>query len=83
MIEDLDDLQRKLAKRGFRVDDLYLHECATCHEQAVLTYVLSGRTGGRDIKLCQACGVATSWRSAAGLETREQDVGFDLRAFLG
>jgi hypothetical protein len=48
----------------------------------VLKYITSGRTGGRDIALCQACGVAKSWRSVAGLETREEDVGFDLRAFL-
>ena len=38
-IEDLAALQYKLAKRGFRTDDLYLHECAACHEHAVLTYV--------------------------------------------
>jgi hypothetical protein len=44
---------------------------------------VSGRTGGRDISLCQACGISTSWRSVAGLEQREQDLGFDLRAFLG
>ena len=82
-IDDLETLEYKLRKRGFRREDAYLHECAACHEHAVLTYVTAGRTGGRDISLCQACGVATSWRSVAGLEAREQDVGFDLRAFLG
>ena len=82
-IDDLETLEYKLRKRGFRREDVYLHECASCHEHAVLTYVTMGRTGGRDISLCQACGVATSWRSVAGLEKREQDVGFDLRAFLG
>lgn len=84
-IDDLATLEYKLSKRGFRRDDLFLHECTDCHEQAVLKYITSasGRTGGRDIALCQACGVAKSWRSGAGLQAREQDVGFDLRAFLG
>jgi len=82
-IDDLAALQYKLTKRGFRRDDVFLHECAGCHEQAVLKYITSGRTGGRDIALCQACGVARSWRSVAGLEAREEDLGFDLRAFLG
>jgi hypothetical protein len=82
-IDDLEALEYKLRKRGFRREDLYLHECTGCHEQAVLTYVLAGRTGGRDISLCQTCGVATSWRSSGGLESRQQDLGFDLRAFLG
>jgi hypothetical protein len=81
--EDLETIEFKLRKRGFRREDPYLHECAACHERAVLTYVLAGRTGGRDISLCQACGAATSWRSAAGFEGREQDLGFDLYAFLG
>jgi len=82
-IDDLDTLEHKLRKRGFRREDAYVHECTACHEHAVLKYVTIGKTGGRDISLCQACGVATSWRSVAGLEKREQDVGFDLRKFLG
>jgi hypothetical protein len=82
-IDDLETLEYKLRKRGFRREDVYVHECMACHEHAVLTYVTAGRTGGRDISLCQACGVVTSWRSGAGLEGREQDVGFDLRKFLG
>lgn len=82
-IDDLETLEYKLRKRGFRREDAYVHECTGCHERAVLKYVMTGKTGGRDISLCQACGVATSWRSGAGLECREQDVGFDLRAFLG
>ena len=81
-IDDLATLEYKLAKRGFRREDAYLHECTECHEQAALTYVLAGKTGGRDIALCQACGVAKSWRSGAGMEAREQDLAFDLRAFL-
>jgi hypothetical protein len=82
-ISDLAALEYKLSKRGFRRDDVFLHECPECHEQAVLKYITSGRTGGRDIALCQACGVAKSWRSVAGLEVREQDLAFDLRKFLG
>jgi hypothetical protein len=81
--DDLGTLEYKLAKRGFRREDAYLHECTDCKEQAVLKYVLAGKTGGRDISLCQACGVSRSWRSNAGLTTREEDQGFDLRAFLG
>jgi hypothetical protein len=81
-IDDLETIEYKLRKRGFRREDGYFHECTACHEQAVRKYVTAGRTGGRDISLCQACGVATSWRSARGLEAREQDTGFDLHAFL-
>jgi len=82
-IDDLATLEYKLSKRGFRRDDVLLHECPDCHEQAVLKYITAGKTGGRDISLCQACGVARSWRSGAGFQAREQDLGFDLRAFLG
>lgn len=81
-IEDLDSLEYKLAKRGFRREDGYLHECGDCKAQAVRKYVVAGKTGGRDISLCEACGVTRSWRSIAGLEQREEDRGFDLRAFL-
>jgi hypothetical protein len=82
-VPDLAALEYKLSKRGFRRDDMFLHQCDECREQAVLKYITSGRTGGRDIALCQACGVAKSWRSVAGLEAREQDLAFDLRKFLG
>jgi hypothetical protein len=82
-VTDLDALERKLAKRGFKRGDVYLHDCPECHEHAVLKYSIGGRTGGRDISLCQACGDAKSWRSGAGLESREQDLGFDLHKFLG
>jgi hypothetical protein len=82
-IDDLATLEDKLGKRGFRRGDAFLHECSSCHARAVLKYVLIGRTGGRDISLCQACGVSESWRSGAGLNEREKDVHFDLRAFLG
>lgn len=80
--EDLETIEYKLRKRGFRREDGYVHECTACREKAVLTYVLS-RPAGRDISLCLACGVVTSWRSSGGLEGRTQDLDFDLRAFLG
>jgi hypothetical protein len=82
-IADLATLEYKLQKRGFRRDDVLMHECASCKEHAVATYVIAGRTGGRDITLCLACGQARSWRSVAGLEQRVEDENFDLRAFLG
>lgn len=82
-VDDLEALEYKLRKRGFRREDAYVHQCADCSEQAVLKYVVVGKTGGRDISLCQACGISRSWRSGAGLEAREEDVGFDLRVFLG
>ncbi len=81
-IEDLATIEYKLSKRGFRRDDLFLHKCEKCEEQAVLSYVIQGRSGGRDIRLCQHCGDARSWRSVAGLTEREEDLAFDLRAFL-
>lgn len=83
-IDDLQTLEYKLTKRGFRRDDLFLHDCEKCKEHAVLSYIIHGRQGGRDIKLCQACGNARSWRTAAtGTDSREEDLTFDLRAFLG
>jgi hypothetical protein len=82
-IDDLDTIEHKLGKRGFRRIDGHYYECADCRAHAVRKYATLGRTGGRDISLCEACGVATSWRSVAGMEQREQDAGFDLRAFLG
>ena len=79
---ELDTCEYKLRKRGFRRDDVLLHDCPDCNEKAVLTYVIAGRSGGRDIQLCMACGRARSWRSVAGLEAREEDSSFDLTAFL-
>ena len=79
---DLDTLQQKLKKRGFRQDDMFLHECPACAEKAVAIYAISARTGGRDIRLCLACGDARSWRAGQGMGERVEDPGFDLRAFL-
>ncbi len=82
-VEDLGTLEYKLQKRGFRRDDVLLHVCEKCHEQACATYVITGKSGGRDISLCLACGDSRSWRSSSDANQRVEDVGFDLRAFLG
>jgi hypothetical protein len=82
-VEDLQTLEYKLQKRGFRRDDVLLHECPDCKEQALATYIIAGKTGGRDITLCLACGKSRSWRSVAGAHQREEDPSFDLRTFLG
>ena len=82
-IKELDTLVYKLRKRGFRQDDLLLHECPACQQNAVAIFAIAGKSGGRDIKLCIECGVAKSWRSVAGMESREEDTSFDLAAFLG
>ena len=82
MIADLDTIEYKLKKRGFRRDDVLLHECVKCNTQAVATYVIMGKSGGRDIGLCLECGHAVSHRSVAGLESRVEDENFDLHAFL-
>ncbi|CAN5134855.1 hypothetical protein BH11MYX1_BH11MYX1_52700 [soil metagenome] len=79
--EDLETLQNKLRKRGFRQDDLFLHECAACKENAVVIFAISGRSGGRDIRICQACGDANAWTAGAGMDGRVQDETFDLRTF--
>ena len=81
-IEDLAAIEYALRQRGFRRGDVPHHDCTACKERAVTTYLISGRVGGRDISLCLACGMARSWRSVAGLETREEDLAFDLRQFL-
>ncbi len=82
-VEDLGTLEYKLQKRGFRRDDVLLHVCEKCKEQACATYVITGRAGGRDISLCLACGDSRSWRSSPDANQRVEDPDFDLRAFLG
>jgi hypothetical protein len=81
-IADLDTIEYKLRKRGFKQTDVLHHECPACHEQAVRIYGIIGKTGGRDIRLCIACGDAKSFRNVAGMEGRAEDADFDLQAFL-
>lgn len=82
-IPDLETIEYKLKKRGFKQADLYHHACPSCQEPAVRVYGILGRHGGRDIRLCLACGEVTSFRNSPGMEGREQDPSFDLTAFLG
>jgi len=79
---DLERLEYKLTKRGFKQGDVYHHECPSCHEQAVRIYTIFAKTGGRDIRLCLACGTCTSFRAGAGMEGRVEDPNFDLETFL-
>jgi len=81
-IENLDALEYKLGKRGFKQSDLYHHECPSCHENAVRIYGIGGKLGGRDIRLCLACGVCRSFRSGSGMTDRVEDPDFDLETFL-
>jgi hypothetical protein len=78
----LDTFEYKLKKRGFKRDDLFLHECPDCTQKAILTYAILSRNGGRDIRLCTECGRARSYRSGAGMESRTEDPDFDLETFL-
>ena len=81
-IKELDNIVHKLRKRGFKQDDTLLHECPSCKQMAVLIFAISGKQGGRDIRICIECGKAKSWRSVAGMEGRAEDEAFDLDAFL-
>ena len=79
---ELDTYEYKLKKRGFKRDDVFLHECPDCTTKAVLTYAILSRNGGRDIRLCMECGKARSFRSGAGMEGRTEDPDFNLDTFL-
>ncbi|HEY5926131.1 MAG TPA: hypothetical protein VIV11_30805 [Kofleriaceae bacterium] len=82
MIDNLEAIEHKLKKRGFNQTDVLHHECPACHENAVRIYGIGGKLGGRDIRLCLACGVCKSFRSGSGMADRVEDDGFDLDAFL-
>jgi hypothetical protein len=81
-VENLEALEFKLRKRGFNQSDVLHHECPTCKEHAVRIYAIKGKTGGRDIRLCLACGAVKSYRNMAGMEGRAEDPDFDLDTFL-
>ena len=81
-VEDLETIEYKLTKRGFRQIDVLHHECPACHENAVRIYGIGGKLGGRDIRLCLACGVCKSFRNSSGMEQRAEDTEFDLQTFL-
>jgi hypothetical protein len=82
MIKDLDTIEYKLGKRGFKQTDIYHHECPSCKVQAVRIYGIGGKLGGRDIRLCLECGACKSFRSGSGMEDRVEDADFDLQTFL-
>jgi hypothetical protein len=81
-VTNLEAIEYKLNKRGFKQTDVYHHECPSCKEQAVRVYGIMNKVGGRDIRLCLACGQCTSFRTGAGMESRVEDAGFDLEKFL-
>ena len=81
-VVNIENIEHKLKKRGFKQTDVYHHECPSCHENAVRVYGITNKVGGRDIRLCLACGVCTSFRAAAGMEGRVEDPDFDLEKFL-
>jgi len=83
---EIEALHRGLIKKGFHVGDAQLHECAApvCKLRAVRVYQLTGgKPGGRDIELCHACGHARSWSRRGLSESRDEDLPFDLRTYLG
>ena len=77
-----EDIQRALAKKGFKVDDALYHECPQCKERALEIWVLRGKGGGRDVELCGKCGGSWSWRLRP-MQEREQDTAFEVKAFVG
>jgi hypothetical protein len=81
-VVNLEALEYKLKKRGFKQEDVYHHECPSCKEPAVRVYAIGGKLGGRDIRLCLACGKCTSFRAGSGMEGRAEDLNFDLDEFL-
>ena len=81
-VTNLEAIEYKLKKRGFKQTDVYHHECAACKEPAVRIFGIINKVGGRDIQICLACGVVKSFRTGAGMEGRQEDADFDLEKFL-
>ena len=82
MIKNLEALEYKLNKRGFKMSDVFHHECPDCSQKAVRVYGIMSKIGGRDIRLCLECGKCRSFRSVAGMSDRVEDPDFDLDTFL-
>jgi hypothetical protein len=70
----------KLRKRGF-ITDGHREHCEACGQSGVSIFRLVGRTGGRDIHWCMACGKQRSFRRSSADQLVE-DADFDLAAFL-
>jgi hypothetical protein len=83
MALDLEAFRAAIFKRGFRQSDPLRHPCPKCNAlQSVEKWVLFGRTGGRDIDICMACGKCSSWRKRPPEDAREEDLAFDPEAFM-
>ncbi len=79
--QKIEELTRKLKKRGFITDGVREY-CEACTQRAQWIYKLvSARQGGRDIRWCLACGVVRSWRRTSDDQLVE-DTAFDLEKFL-
>lgn len=81
-VTNIEAIEYKLKKRGFKQSDLYHHECPSCKEPAVRVYGIMSKMGGRDIRICLACGDTKSFRNVAGMEGRSEDAAFNLDEFL-
>ena len=77
----VEDLIRKLKKRGFITDSVHEH-CAACGRSTCHIYRVFGRGAGRDIHWCMACHVVRCFRRG-GEDGLVEDPTFDLVAFLG
>ncbi|HKA89765.1 MAG TPA: hypothetical protein VKE22_19015 [Haliangiales bacterium] len=78
--QQVEQLIRKLRKRGFITDALRDH-CSACGKSAMHVYRLVSRLGGRDIHWCMACGQIRSFRRHAD-DTVVEDKDFDIEKFL-
>jgi hypothetical protein len=70
----------KLQKRGFTTAGTR-ESCPDCGVSAQRIYTTRGRSVGRDIRWCLACGKIRSWRRSAGDQLVE-DTSFNLDKFL-
>jgi hypothetical protein len=77
---EIEELQRKLKKRGFITDGVR-ELCDACGVRGQWIYKIMSRVGGRDIRWCLACGNIRSWRRTAD-DKLVEEVGFDLVKFL-
>ena len=76
----IEEIIRKLKKRGFSTDSLR-EFCPDCQKPHAHLYKLAGRIGGRDIRICMGCHKVRSYRRNADGDVHE-DVDFDLEKFL-
>ena len=78
---EVEELQRKLAKRGFMRDPRPI-DCSECGERAVFIYAIKHTNiGGRSIEWCHHCQKERGWTRPGGGD-RVEDAHFDLERFL-